>query len=124
MKQTTNSTTDSAEVKRYQARLRYYHKVIGLPLEEAKKKAGPQNGSAPAQTTEGGDQPMTEWKRRQLAKQKLAEAKIPHRLWLKECPFCEAAFFRRVNKKYLPIKMCQCEACNLRFFWYKGLIEE
>ena len=45
---------------------------------------------------------------------------MAHPLGLESCPFCGAAFFRKLADKYEPIKMDHCDPCEKRFYYYNG----
>ena len=76
-------------------------------------------GVQPA-TPQNGDEPLSEWKKRQMERKARMEATQAHPLGLPKCPFCGAEYFRRFNGRTEPVKMDHCDPCAKRFYYYNG----
>jgi hypothetical protein len=100
---------------RFKARLHYYENKRGLPHDEAVMRA--KGGQAAPTNNE--EKPMSKWAIRKAEREAREEAKKAHPLGLNECPFCKAAFFRKLNGKYEPIPMDHC--CGFNFYFTKRL---
>lgn len=113
----TETVKSTLEEKRYKARLGYYENKLGLPHEEAERRAGGgDKQSAPADPT-NGEQPLTSWQRRQ-AKKKAGQVQP---LETDRCPQCGCEFLCRMpeDSEAAPesVKLPACPKCKIRFYF-------
>ena len=108
-----NTDTVKREETRYKGRLSYYVNKLGLSQEEAVRRA--MGGKKPELASDNGQpQPaVSEWKKRQLAKNKGKAQPLK----LKECPKCGAKFLITLDGKTLPSPQDKCPNCNVTYYF-------
>ena len=124
MKQVTSKWKDPQYKRAYQhewatakfERRKVNHDNIAKLLSEIRRTNGKVEPLEPV-----SQKPMSTWALRKAERQAKEEATKPYELGLEQCPFCGAAFFRKVNDKYEPIKMNHCDPCAKRFYYYNGV---
>ena len=96
-----------------------YRQEYGKKWREQKKleKSSPSALMEQAVT----NKPLSAWAAKKAERQAREDATKAHPLGLESCPFCSAAFFRKIGETYEPIKMDHCDPCGKRFWYYNGV---